>query len=80
MMKLIVVVAVVLVVLYLVRNSGSNRRADAPPDGARRRGPPGAPQEMVECAACGVHLPRSDALPGPGGRLYCCAEHRQRGG
>jgi uncharacterized protein len=29
---------------------------------------------------CAVHLPRADALPGPDGRLYCCADHRARSG
>jgi hypothetical protein len=34
---------------------------------------------MVECAVCGVHLPRGEALPAPDGRLYCCDEHRKLG-
>jgi uncharacterized protein len=46
--------------------------------GGRAAPPP--PQDMVECPVCHVHLPRADALPGPGGQSYCCAEHRQRAG
>lgn len=41
---------------------------------------PGAPprqaQAMVSCAACGLHLPRQEALP-KGERYYCCEEHRR---
>jgi uncharacterized protein len=37
-----------------------------------------APQAMVSCAHCGLHLPRLDALPA-GDRFFCCEEHRQRG-
>jgi uncharacterized protein len=64
----------VLAILWLIRG---NRRAGT----AAPRGPqPGTAQqqEMVQCPVCRVHLPRSDALPGPDGRLYCCAEHRVR--
>ena len=35
------------------------------------------PQEMTRCLACGLHLPRADAVSGAQG-LYCCASHRQR--
>jgi uncharacterized protein len=40
----------------------------------------GDPQEMVSCPVCGVHLPRSEAVPGARGVLYCSNEHRLRGG
>lgn len=75
-MKYLVLLIVVLVVVWAIR---SGRRLDRPgaPE-AKRPGPPPAPQDMVECPVCRVHLPRSDALAGPDGRLYCCAEHRAR--
>ena len=77
MMKLILLVAVVFVVLWFMRQG---RRGD-PPSGTGARGAaPPVQQEMVACPVCGVHLPRTDALPGPDGRLYCCAEHRERAG
>ncbi len=38
---------------------------------------PPAPQDMVACALCGLHLPRPDAVSGNDGRLYCSQEHRQ---
>jgi uncharacterized protein len=37
-----------------------------------------APEAMVSCAHCGLHLPRTDALPA-GERFFCSEEHRQRG-
>ncbi|MGH8618478.1 MAG: PP0621 family protein [Burkholderiales bacterium] len=33
-----------------------------------------APEDMVRCAQCGVHLPRSESLL-RGGRLFCSEEH-----
>jgi len=78
-MKYLVLLAVVLAVIWLLRAS---RRSGSP----RRNAPGGAPQpqpqpqDMVECPICQLHLPRAEALPGPDGRLYCCAEHRMRAG
>lgn len=77
-MKYLLVLAIVLVAVWLWRN---NRRVDKqqqPPPAAQ---PPLAPpQDMVRCPVCSVHLPRTDALAGPDGRLYCCQEHRLRAG
>lgn len=43
----------------------------------RRRGrPAAAPERMVTCAHCGVHLPESDALAA-GERHYCHLEHQR---
>jgi uncharacterized protein len=33
-------------------------------------------EDMVQCAHCGVHLPRSDSVTA-GGRSFCSKEHRQ---
>ena len=76
-MKYLIVIAVVLLVLWSVRG---NRRSGGTGAGAAKPGNATLPQDMVQCPVCSVHLPRSDALPGPGGQLYCCAEHRQRAG
>jgi uncharacterized protein len=75
--KYLIVIAVVLLVLWWVRG---NRRGGEPQAGASRSPNAGLAQDMVQCPVCSVHLPRSDALPGPAGQLYCCAEHRQRAG
>ncbi len=77
-MKFLLLIAVVLLVLWLWRGS---RAEDRPAGDANRRASAQPPQqqEMIQCPVCLVHLPRSDALPGPDGQLYCCAEHRARG-
>lgn len=67
-MKYLLVILVVLAVLWLAR---AGRRRAAPP----RRPPPARGEPMVVCAHCGVHLPRSEALPGRLG-LYCGEAHR----
>lgn len=74
-MKYLIVLAVVLAVLWLWRSS---RRSGDSGSAAARRATAAQQQEMVQCPVCAVHLPRSDALPGPDGQLYCCAEHRRR--
>jgi uncharacterized protein len=35
-------------------------------------------EDMVRCAHCGVHLPRSESIRA-GDKFYCCAEHRDAG-
>ena len=74
-MKYLLVLAVVLVAVWIWRN---NRRKEQQQPAAKAPVP--QPQDMVRCPVCSVHLPRSDALPGPNGQLYCCHEHRLRAG
>lgn len=31
-------------------------------------------QDMVRCAACGVHLPKAESIE-QNGEYYCCTEH-----
>lgn len=79
MIKFLLFIAVVFAVIWFLRRGrgGSQKSADTSRTGSAPPAPP-APQDMIECPVCHVHLPRTDALPGPDGRLYCCAEHRQR--
>ena len=37
------------------------------------------PEEMVDCARCGLHLPASETVRDAAGRRYCCTEHRDQG-
>lgn len=73
-MKLLLVLAAVLLGVWLWRSgrSGAAPRADQSPPP-----PPAAPQDMVACALCGLHVPRSEAVAGRQG-LYCCTDHQQR--
>jgi uncharacterized protein len=78
--KYLLVLAVILVAVWLWRN---NRRAESDERRARPAAPPaqpGPPQEMVSCSVCAVHLPRTEALAGPDGRLYCSPQHLLRTG
>jgi len=68
-MKILLFLVVVFVLLWLLRVATTRRRrGGAAP-------PPQAPQEMIACAHCGVHLPRDEALPGRGG-VFCGDAHR----
>lgn len=70
---------VLLLVLAVVIGVWRAQRPAAPRPAARPApGTPPAPQDMVACAHCGVHLPRADALV-HGPHAYCCAEHRSLG-
>lgn len=68
-MKFVVVLLVILVVVWLAR-SGSRRVT-----GGRSKPPLPPHEDMVACSQCGLHLPRSEALPGRGG-LFCSDVHR----
>ena len=71
MSKYLLIVAIAAVVYALVR---SQRKPPAAP----RRKPTAAqaPQAMVACAHCGVHLPGQDAVRGSQGS-YCTVAHRR---
>jgi len=71
-MKFLLVLAIVLLAVWVWRSG----RRDTPGSGrSKPPPPPTGPQEMVRCAHCGVHLPRSEAVVGRL-NLYCSAEHR----
>jgi uncharacterized protein len=72
--RILLWLAVGLVAWWLLR---PKRRA--PPGVAPRARPAGgAPEAMVDCAACGLHFPASEAVR-DGARLYCCSAHRDAG-
>jgi len=47
-------------------------------DRNRSAAPPAGGESMVQCARCGVHLPRSESIPAQG-RHYCSPEHQRAG-
>ncbi len=71
-MKLLVVIVAFAVLWLLLR--GLIRRARSGGGQAPSK-PPVAPQAMLACAHCGMHLPRDEALPGRGG-VFCSEAHR----
>jgi uncharacterized protein len=75
MVKALIIALAVALLLWLLFGR-SRRRNDTPP----RHKPPGDAQrdsaeDMVSCAHCGVHLPRSEALA-VRSLHYCSAAHR----
>ena len=74
-MKYLVLFAVLFIAYLVWRNNRLEDRSKGP-----QRGAPGAPQPMVSCAVCGLHLPQPDAVLGADGRFYCGNEHRLRAG
>jgi uncharacterized protein len=70
-MKFVVLVLAVLVLLWLLR--GATQRRVRPP--SRKPEESAAPQAMVTCAHCGLHLPKDESLPGRGG-VFCGEAHR----
>lgn len=72
-MKFLIVVLVVGVVAWLLL-----RGRKAEPPAARSPAPESGPQAMVQCAHCGVHLPRGEALVDERG-AFCTDAHRLAG-
>jgi uncharacterized protein len=75
-MKFVIVLVAVVALVWLLLGGrsraarGPARRAPSAPGGAAR-----APEGMVACVHCGVHLPESEALR-LGARVFCSAAHR----
>lgn len=56
---------------YVAQRSGNEPAAQASPPPADNS------EKMVSCAQCGIHLPQSEAIAGPGAYHFCCGEHQQ---
>ena len=69
MVRLLVLVALVVIAVWLIRRAlrGSDPKEKPPVQG-----------DLVACARCGVHLPRSEARLADG-KLYCGEEHARLG-
>jgi uncharacterized protein len=70
-LKYFVVLLVVVFVYWFFKVHKS--RLKAPDERPRAAG--GSGEDMVRCAQCGVHLPRSESLMS-GQVFYCTPEHR----
>jgi uncharacterized protein len=68
--KIILLVLGLLLVYYVLK--GYRRRVERPDRPSR----PGEGEDMVQCAQCGVHLPRSESFATQG-RFYCSPEHQR---
>lgn len=70
--KYLLLIGGVLLVYWIVRASLRRRRRDN-----AQRQEKTAPEDMVRCEACGVHLPRGEGLT-VRGQFYCSVEHQRR--
>ena len=70
MSRLLFLLAIVAVVYLLLRSM----RRQAP-----KQDVSGSAEEMVRCAKCGVHLPKSESILA-GGEFYCSDAHRREHG
>jgi uncharacterized protein len=61
--------AIVALVFWLIRRYRRSLDGD-------RKAPRAEIEDMVRCAQCGMHLPRSESLESDG-RFFCSAEHRR---
>lgn len=78
-MKYLLVLLVVVIAVGIWRSqrrAAAAERVKSRPSAKQR--PLAAPEEMAECAVCGLHLPRADAIQSQG-RYFCCAEHLKAG-
>jgi uncharacterized protein len=75
-MKYLLVVAVIAVAFWLWRNNRQNAKLQQKKPAPAQPSAPNIapPQPMLRCAACGVHLPASDAVVGKRGS-YCTSAH-----
>ncbi|MBI1396606.1 MAG: preprotein translocase subunit YajC [Betaproteobacteria bacterium] len=76
MAKLLLLVAVVAAVLLLVKNY--QRSLERQQTEGEPRARKDSLEDMVRCAQCGVHLPRSESFLSRG-RYFCSDEHRKLG-
>lgn len=75
-MKYLIVVAVLALAFWLWRHNRQNAKVQQKKSAPVQTKAPlvGPPQPMLQCAACGVHLPATDAVVGQRGS-YCTAAH-----
>lgn len=69
MSRLLLLVVIAAVVYLLIRSY--RRKSEEPEQNV-------VAEDMVRCAYCGVHLPRSESIKA-GDKFYCSAEHRDAG-
>ncbi|OGS93460.1 MAG: hypothetical protein A2061_07870 [Gallionellales bacterium GWA2_59_43] len=67
MSRLLMLVVIAVVIYLLIRRSYGKKTDVAQKEAVT--------EDMVRCAHCGVHLPRSESIQSDG-RFYCSKEHR----
>jgi uncharacterized protein len=70
LMFIVVIAALIWFRFNASRQARRDERAAPPPP------PGGAPERMVACAGCGLHLPANEAVTDGTGRVFCGIAHR----
>ncbi len=70
--KYLLLIGGALLVYWIVRASLRRRQRELSQQHEKA-----APEDMVRCDDCGVHLPRGESLT-VRGRFYCSVEHQRR--
>lgn len=79
-MKYLLVLIVVVVGLWLLLRGRSAPPAGPAPGGrTQKRAAKPAPDAIVACVHCGLHLPGAEAVAGADGQPYCSDAHRLAG-
>ena len=76
-MKFLLVFAVVLIGFFVGRSNRVGRKPPATKPAPAKGASDTRAIEMVQCAKCGLHCPKTDSVPGKYG-VYCTAQHRQQ--
>lgn len=74
-MKFLLVFAVVLIGFFLWRSNRATQQPPAKPPAPDKPASGARSVDMVECAVCGLHCPKTDSVQGKLG-VYCTAQHR----
>lgn len=69
--KLLLIIVAALVVYFIVKSYQRNLQGRRPPSVRAKGG-----EDMVRCAHCGVHHPRSESTLSAG-EFFCSEEHRR---
>jgi uncharacterized protein len=76
--KFLLLIALVIVVYLIIRGSRRVEHQQQPPRESPSQRSPTTGEDMVRCAVCGVHLPRSESFISRG-KFFCSDEHRRLG-
>lgn len=75
LLKLLLLVVIIWLVFSLLKKYSRSVAKDEQESGEQEPVVPASPEDMVRCARCGVHLPRSEAILS-NDEVFCCEAHR----
>ncbi|WP_090333938.1 PP0621 family protein [Nitrosomonas sp. Nm51] len=73
--KLVFFLMIAVLVYWLIKARSSEDTENPEDSNSEENTAPKSLEEMVRCAHCGVHLPRSESITSQG-EFYCSNDHR----